>query len=484
MTDDPPSPRHALDSGPNWVTMDSSRRPNGGVAWIFRRMAPRGSRGVLASIEGAAASMQDTVRVGLIGSGFITAIHHEALRRVAGAEVVAVASPGPGRAERFAAERGIPRHFTDYRALLDLREVDLVVLGLPNDLHCEATCLAAAGGEARRRREADGPQPGRVRPDDRRLRACRSHARLRRGAVLHAQVRPAQGTGRRGGPGQGPPGQAVREARRPPRRLVLRHPAQRRGRDLRHGLPRDRVLPMDPRRPGQRGQGADPERLRPDGHLCPRRQDRRRRRGDPARDIRRRRRSAWPRRAGPSPAGWTTGPRSSAARARPTPTSSTATPCARIPGAAMAMPSRRPARRPGWSFPIYEEIWNYGFPQEMEHFVACVRDGHPAARGRPGWPRRRRGHPCPLCLGRSRLPRRCPVRERCGPADRPLEAGRPSRRRLTPHFASLSQRRNARSNAATASLYRSLSSSYKAPVSSGSRRTSSATWSRAPTIWK
>ena len=31
----------------------------------------------------------------------------------------------------------------------------------------------------------------------------------------------------------------------------------------------------------------------------------------------------------------------------------------------------------GWSFPIYEEIWNYGFPQEMEHFVACVRAGAP-----------------------------------------------------------------------------------------------------------
>ena len=29
----------------------------------------------------------------------------------------------------------------------------------------------------------------------------------------------------------------------------------------------------------------------------------------------------------------------------------------------------------GWSFPIYEEIWNYGFPQEMEHFVSCVRQG-------------------------------------------------------------------------------------------------------------
>ncbi len=29
----------------------------------------------------------------------------------------------------------------------------------------------------------------------------------------------------------------------------------------------------------------------------------------------------------------------------------------------------------GWSFPIYEEAWNYGFPQEMDHFVRCVADG-------------------------------------------------------------------------------------------------------------
>jgi predicted dehydrogenase len=27
----------------------------------------------------------------------------------------------------------------------------------------------------------------------------------------------------------------------------------------------------------------------------------------------------------------------------------------------------------GWSFTIYEEAWNYGFPQEMEHFVRCVQ---------------------------------------------------------------------------------------------------------------
>ena len=45
----------------------------------------------------------NTVRVGLIGSGFVSALHHEAFRRIPGAEVVAVASPTPGHAERFAA---------------------------------------------------------------------------------------------------------------------------------------------------------------------------------------------------------------------------------------------------------------------------------------------------------------------------------------------------------------------------------------------
>jgi predicted dehydrogenase len=27
----------------------------------------------------------------------------------------------------------------------------------------------------------------------------------------------------------------------------------------------------------------------------------------------------------------------------------------------------------GWTFPVYEEQWNYGFPQEMRHFARCVR---------------------------------------------------------------------------------------------------------------
>jgi hypothetical protein len=29
----------------------------------------------------------------------------------------------------------------------------------------------------------------------------------------------------------------------------------------------------------------------------------------------------------------------------------------------------------GWSFAVFEDLWNYGFVQEIEHFVGCVREG-------------------------------------------------------------------------------------------------------------
>ena len=27
----------------------------------------------------------------------------------------------------------------------------------------------------------------------------------------------------------------------------------------------------------------------------------------------------------------------------------------------------------GWTWPVYEELWNYGFPHEMRHFARCIR---------------------------------------------------------------------------------------------------------------
>src|SRR5262245_57546562 len=87
------------------------------------------------------------VRVGLVGSQFVSTIHAEALKRVPKAELVAVVSPTGDRAEQFARRHGVRHHFRDYRHFLEVAEMDLVVLGCPNDLHCEFTELAAAAGK-------------------------------------------------------------------------------------------------------------------------------------------------------------------------------------------------------------------------------------------------------------------------------------------------------------------------------------------------
>jgi predicted dehydrogenase len=87
------------------------------------------------------------VRVGLIGTGFVSDIHAAAARMVPEVELVAVASPTPGKAAHFARERGIPQVFEDYRELLKLKDLDLVTLALPNDLHAQAAVDAAAAGK-------------------------------------------------------------------------------------------------------------------------------------------------------------------------------------------------------------------------------------------------------------------------------------------------------------------------------------------------
>jgi predicted dehydrogenase len=88
-----------------------------------------------------------TVKVGLIGTGFVGDIHAAAFKTVPDAEVIAVASPTPGKAKAFAKERGIPKAFQDYRDLLAVKEIEMVTLALPNDLHAQAAVEAAAVGK-------------------------------------------------------------------------------------------------------------------------------------------------------------------------------------------------------------------------------------------------------------------------------------------------------------------------------------------------
>ena len=95
----------------------------------------------------------DPVRVGLIGSGWITEQHLAAFE--AAPETVAVALADyprdrggrPGRGEAVAAQAGLTRYYPDYRRLLEQDDVELVTVALPNALHAEVTLAALEAGK-------------------------------------------------------------------------------------------------------------------------------------------------------------------------------------------------------------------------------------------------------------------------------------------------------------------------------------------------
>lgn len=91
--------------------------------------------------------MPDPVRVGFIGSQFISSIHARSLQHCAAAELVAVASPTEAHAHKFAETFDLARAVTDYRDLLAMDEIDMVTVGIPNHLHAQVAVDAAEAGK-------------------------------------------------------------------------------------------------------------------------------------------------------------------------------------------------------------------------------------------------------------------------------------------------------------------------------------------------
>jgi len=88
------------------------------------------------------------VRIGLLGSGFIADLHAHAIRMIPGEmEAVAVASPSKGKAAKFARSRGIPAAYTSLDEMLAQADVDAVAIGIPNDKHCWACETIARAGK-------------------------------------------------------------------------------------------------------------------------------------------------------------------------------------------------------------------------------------------------------------------------------------------------------------------------------------------------
>ncbi|MEW6156867.1 MAG: Gfo/Idh/MocA family oxidoreductase [Verrucomicrobiota bacterium] len=87
-------------------------------------------------------------KVALLGSGFIADIHIESYHRfVPEAEVVAVYSRDPQRAGAFARKHGIAQSFGDLDAVITQSGCDVVDVCLPNFLHHRAVTTAARQGK-------------------------------------------------------------------------------------------------------------------------------------------------------------------------------------------------------------------------------------------------------------------------------------------------------------------------------------------------
>lgn len=93
--------------------------------------------------------MADRTRVAVLGAGFIADIHLESLHRfVPDAEVTAIYSRGAARAEALARKYGVSRWFDSIDALFANADTfDVVDICLPNHRHAEVTLAAAAAGK-------------------------------------------------------------------------------------------------------------------------------------------------------------------------------------------------------------------------------------------------------------------------------------------------------------------------------------------------
>ncbi|HUY89376.1 MAG TPA: Gfo/Idh/MocA family oxidoreductase [Pirellulales bacterium] len=93
----------------------------------------------------------DRIRIGFIGVGGMGNGHLDAINRLKepdNVEAVAVADCWLARAEAGAKKVEAPHHFSDYRKLLDLKEIDYVTIATPEHWHATMTLDAMDAGKA------------------------------------------------------------------------------------------------------------------------------------------------------------------------------------------------------------------------------------------------------------------------------------------------------------------------------------------------
>ncbi|GAC1515185.1 MAG: Gfo/Idh/MocA family oxidoreductase [Chloroflexota bacterium] len=91
--------------------------------------------------------VKESIRVGVIGAGFIGPAHVESLRRLGYVDIVALAASNQESAERKAAELSIPRAYGDFYQLIADSDVEVVDISSPNIYHYPAARAALEAGK-------------------------------------------------------------------------------------------------------------------------------------------------------------------------------------------------------------------------------------------------------------------------------------------------------------------------------------------------
>lgn len=89
----------------------------------------------------------ELIKVGVIGSGFMGVAHIEALRRIGGIEIVAIASDDLPKARSLAAQFEIPQIFEDWKKIIENDQVQVIHNCTPNHLHFDINKQAIQAGK-------------------------------------------------------------------------------------------------------------------------------------------------------------------------------------------------------------------------------------------------------------------------------------------------------------------------------------------------
>ncbi|MFA5342470.1 MAG: Gfo/Idh/MocA family oxidoreductase [Kiritimatiellia bacterium] len=91
--------------------------------------------------------MSKAIRIGFIGAGGVARLQAELLKKIPGAQIVAVADVNDASLDQFKKQFNPPRVFKNWKQLLAMPGLDAVSVCTPNKLHCAPAIAALKAGK-------------------------------------------------------------------------------------------------------------------------------------------------------------------------------------------------------------------------------------------------------------------------------------------------------------------------------------------------